>query len=179
MLLAFRLLDRSTILITLIFEPQQATKFAYGQRTTLGDPAFTANVSLLEEYYLQDNVAAAIRPKISDKTTHPVSYYDPNDYIVLDDHGTSHLAAVDQWGNAVSLTTTVNYYWGSEVMTEDGIILNDEMDDFSRYEYTQLNLCPFYFTHSVTSPGQTNGFGFAASPINYIEYVFDPHPVFS
>ena len=32
--------------------------------------------------------------------------YDPSDYIVLDDHGTSHLAAADQFGNAISLTTS-------------------------------------------------------------------------
>ena len=35
------------------------------------------------------------------------------------------------------------------MITEDGIILNDEMDDFSQ-------------------PGLTNAFGFAASPINYV-----------
>jgi gamma-glutamyltranspeptidase/glutathione hydrolase len=34
-------------------------------------------------------------------------------------------------------------------VTDDGIVLNNEMDDFS-------------------SPGQVNSFGFAASPINYI-----------
>ncbi|EIM86750.1 gamma-glutamyltranspeptidase [Stereum hirsutum FP-91666 SS1] len=128
----------------------EGTKFAYGQRTTFGDPAFTANVSELEQYYLQESTAAAVRAKISDNTTFAVEYYDPENYISLNDSGTSHMAAVDQWGNAVSLTTTVNFYWGSQVMTADGIILNDEMDDFS-------------------SPGQTNGFGFTASPINYIK----------
>lgn len=74
-----------------------------------------------------------MRAKISDNTTYAVEYYDPENYISLNDSGTSHMAAVDQWGNAVSLTTTVNFYWGSQVMTADGIILNDEMDDFSRY----------------------------------------------
>lgn len=33
------------------------------------------------------------------------------------------MAVIDEDGMAVSLTTTVNLYWGSEVMTEDGIIL--------------------------------------------------------
>lgn len=80
------------------------------------------------------------------------------------------MAAVDQWGNAVSLTTTVNFYWGSQVMTADGIILNDEMDDFSRYV---LPRCTFrgVILKDIYSPGQTNGFGFAPSPINFIEYV--------
>ena len=70
--------------------------------------------------------------------------------------GTSHLAAVDEYGGAVSLTTTVNLYWGSQVMTEDGIVLNDEMDDFS-------------------SPGLTNAFGFAPSPVNFIRWVMSLH----
>lgn len=33
------------------------------------------------------------------------------------------MAVIDESGMAVSLTTTVNLYWGSQVMTEDGIIL--------------------------------------------------------
>ncbi|KAJ7069928.1 gamma-glutamyltranspeptidase [Mycena amicta] len=127
----------------------QSVKFGYGQRTTYGDPAFTKNVSELEGYYLEDSTVAAIRKKLPLNTTFPASFYDPQSYAVLTDHGTSHMVAVDKWGDAVSLTTTVNLFWGSSVMTEDGIILNDEMDDFS-------------------SPGAINSFGFPASPANLI-----------
>lgn len=42
-----------------------------------------------------------------------------------------------------------NNFWGSYLMTSDGVILNDEMGDFS-------------------SPGEINDFGFSASPANYI-----------
>ncbi|KAJ7357041.1 gamma-glutamyltranspeptidase [Mycena albidolilacea] len=127
----------------------EATQFAYGQRTQYGDPAFTRNVTDLQSFYLTDAAVADVRSKIKDNQTFPVAYYDPANYTPLDDHGTSHMAAIDQEGMAVSLTTTVNLYWGSQVMTADGIILNDEMDDFS-------------------SPGQINAFGFSPSPINFI-----------
>jgi len=126
----------------------QATRFGYGQRTNFGDPAYTANVSTLEAEFITAETAASVRAKI-DEDNHPALYYNVNNYLVLNDGGTSHIAVADKDGNAVSLTTTVNLYWGSRVMTADGIILNDEMDDFS-------------------SPGQTNAFGFAASPANYI-----------
>ncbi|KAJ7265204.1 gamma-glutamyltranspeptidase [Mycena rebaudengoi] len=127
----------------------EATKFAYGQRTQYGDPAFTSNVTDLEDFYLTDAAVEDVRSRIVDNQTFPVQYYDPENYTLLDDHGTSHLAAMDKNGMTISLTTTVNIFWGSQVMTTDGIILNDEMDDFS-------------------SPGQVNSFGFQPSPINFI-----------
>ncbi|KAF9021815.1 gamma-glutamyltranspeptidase [Hymenopellis radicata] len=127
----------------------QATKFAYGQRTNFGDPAFTKNVTRLEKTYLTEEVVEKVREMLPQNTTYVAKYYDPASYQVLSDNGTSHMVAVDKDGNAVSLTTTVNLYWGSQVMTEDGIILNDEMDDFS-------------------SPGLSNSFGFAPSPVNFI-----------
>jgi gamma-glutamyltranspeptidase/glutathione hydrolase len=127
----------------------EATRFAYGQRTQYGDPAFTPNVTDLQQYYLTEPVVESLRNKIIDNQTFAVEYYDPFNYTTLLDHGTSHMAAIDKSGMAVSLTTTVNLYWGSQVMTADGIILNNEMDDFS-------------------SPGQVNSFGFSASPSNFI-----------
>lgn len=48
------------------------------------------------------------------------------------DGGTSHLCVVDAEGNAVALTTTVNGYFGSKLVTSrSGMVLNNEMDDFS------------------------------------------------
>ncbi|GJY33223.1 glutathione hydrolase 3-like protein, partial [Tanacetum coccineum] len=48
------------------------------------------------------------------------------------DHGTSHFCIVDDDRNAVSLTTTVNYAFGGGVLSQStGIVLNNEMGDFS------------------------------------------------
>jgi gamma-glutamyltranspeptidase / glutathione hydrolase len=50
----------------------------------------------------------------------------------IEDHGTSHLSIIDGEGNAIALTTTVNTGFGAKVIAGDtGIILNDQMDDFS------------------------------------------------
>ncbi|KAJ3744073.1 gamma-glutamyltranspeptidase [Lentinula detonsa] len=127
----------------------EATRFAYGQRTEYGDPAFTPNVTELEAYFLTEAVVNETRSKIADNQTFSVPYYNPENYQVLIDNGTSHMAVIDKDGMAISLTTTVNNFWGSYLMTADGVILNDEMGDFS-------------------SPGEINDFGFSASPANYI-----------
>ncbi|WP_283190673.1 gamma-glutamyltransferase [Pseudomonas sp. PMCC200344] len=45
---------------------------------------------------------------------------------------TTHFSIVDKWGNAVSNTYTLNGFFGSGVVAnKTGILLNDEMDDFS------------------------------------------------
>lgn len=45
---------------------------------------------------------------------------------------TTHFSIVDQFGNAVSLTTTINTAYGSKVVVKGGgYFLNNEMDDFS------------------------------------------------
>ena len=45
---------------------------------------------------------------------------------------TTHYSVVDKWGNAVSVTTTLNGRYGNGIVVDDaGFLLNNEMDDFS------------------------------------------------
>jgi gamma-glutamyltranspeptidase/glutathione hydrolase/leukotriene-C4 hydrolase len=61
-----------------------------------------------------------------------------------------HVSVLTKDGEACSLTSTVNLILGARIMDNStGIILNDEMDDFS-------------------IPGVSNAFGLAPSPYNYI-----------
>jgi len=65
---------------------------------------------------------------------------------------TTHYSVVDKWGNAVSNTYTLNGAFGSGVVVDRaGIVLNDEMDDFS------------------AKPGVANMFGVVGSDANAIE----------
>jgi gamma-glutamyltranspeptidase/glutathione hydrolase len=65
---------------------------------------------------------------------------------------TTHFSVVDKWGNAVSNTYTINGYFGSGVVAEGtGVVLNDEMDDFS------------------AKTGVANMFGVVGSDANAIE----------
>ena len=44
---------------------------------------------------------------------------------------TSHISVVDRYGNAVSMTTTIEDQFGSRLMTRSGFLLNNELTDFS------------------------------------------------
>ena len=44
---------------------------------------------------------------------------------------TSHISIVDQYGNALSMTTTIENGFGSRLMTDSGFLLNNELTDFS------------------------------------------------
>jgi gamma-glutamyltranspeptidase / glutathione hydrolase len=66
-------------------------------------------------------------------------------------HQTTHFSVIDRWGNAVSNTYTLNGDFGSGVVVDGaGILLNDEMDDFS------------------AKPGVANMFGVVGSDANAI-----------
>jgi gamma-glutamyltranspeptidase/glutathione hydrolase len=44
---------------------------------------------------------------------------------------TSQLSIVDKYGNALSMTTSIEYAFGSQLMTRGGFLLNNELTDFS------------------------------------------------
>ncbi|KAI2622365.1 gamma-glutamyltransferase 1 [Hypoxylon sp. NC1633] len=128
----------------------EAMRFAYGQRSELGDPSFVEGLDDYQESMLSDATAAEVRTKISDFHTQNVSWYDPAGLESLETPGTSHVVAADKSGLAISVTTTVNLLFGSQlVVPETGVIMNDEMNDFS-------------------IPGSSNAFGYIPSPANFI-----------
>ncbi len=65
---------------------------------------------------------------------------------------TTHFSIMDKWGNAISSTQTINYLFGSGIVAKGtGVVLNDEMDDFS------------------SQPGDSNVFGAVGSYKNRVE----------
>ncbi|KAL8645178.1 MAG: hypothetical protein Q9226_007417, partial [Calogaya cf. arnoldii] len=109
----------------------EAMRFGYAERAGFGDPDFVQDfgISSRESNILNASYAATIREKILDYRTQNVSAYDPAGFEILNDHGTSQISAIDASGMAISLTTTINLFFGSHVMVpESGIILNNQMN---------------------------------------------------
>ncbi|RHZ77198.1 hypothetical protein Glove_184g79 [Diversispora epigaea] len=112
----------------------EAFKFAIARRTEMGDIAFfknkTAHLERIKEI-ISKEYATEIRANISDHETFDISYYNPL-YAPKEDHGTTHISVVDVNEMAVSMTATINHFWGSHVMDPvTGILFNNQMDDFS------------------------------------------------
>ncbi|OJI87548.1 hypothetical protein ASPTUDRAFT_137176, partial [Aspergillus tubingensis CBS 134.48] len=128
----------------------EAIRFGYGLRTNLGDPFFLDGMDTYQEMMLADSTIEEIRKNISDQHTQAVSAYNPQGYESLETPGTSHIATIDHSGLAISAITTINLLFGSKVMVpETGIIMNNEMDDFS-------------------IPNSSNSFGYIPSEANFI-----------
>lgn len=107
----------------------EALRRAFHDRNvSLGDPGFVkADVAKL----ISPDYAASLRSGISaDKATPSVSLGVPG--VGHEGASTTHFSIVDAAGNAVSLTYTLNDWFGARVTADGtGILLNDEMDDFS------------------------------------------------
>ncbi|KAL9367129.1 hypothetical protein Peur_038328 [Populus x canadensis] len=108
----------------------EALKHAFAVRMNLGDPDFI-NVTKVVSDMLSPKFAETLKKTIYDNMT-----FDPRHYggrwNQIHDHGTSHISVVDIERNAVSMTNTVNAYFGSNILSPStGILLNNEMDEFS------------------------------------------------
>ncbi|OCG26960.1 gamma-glutamyltransferase [Gilliamella sp. HK2] len=115
----------------------------------MGDPDFISVpvAKLIDANYLAER-AKQVNPKAI-SITEQVKPGLNNNHEKLQ---TTHFSIVDKWGNAASNTYTLNGWFGSAVVIEGtGIILNNEMDDFS------------------SKPGVANQFGVVSKDANAIE----------
>ena len=90
---------------------------------------------LLNKKYLK-NRASLLNQKKALKTVSPGNPSFDTVHTFADDESielssTSHISIVDQYGNALSMTTTIENAFGSRLMTKGGFLLNNEMTDFS------------------------------------------------
>jgi len=125
----------------------EASKHAMADRAALGgDPDF---VTVDTARLLSPARIAAIRADCAEKTF-------PSDHYGVaagppQDGGTLHISVMDASGLTVALTTTINTSFGSKVIApKSGILLNNEMDDFT------------------TKPGTPNMFGLVQGAANAI-----------
>lgn len=108
----------------------EALKHAFAVRMNLGDPDFV-DVTKVVSDMLSIEFAESLKKKINDNTTFDPKYYGGR-WNQIKDHGTSHLSIIDSERNAVSMTTTINGYFGALILSPStGIVMNNEMDDFS------------------------------------------------
>ena len=127
----------------------EAERRAYADRSYyLGDPDFVDNPidALMESDYLKERMSSFSfdAPTKSSDVTH-------GEVMALESMETTHYSIVDQFGNAIAVTVTLNGAYGSKLYNDDlGFFLNNEMDDFS------------------SKPGTPNMFGLIGGEANSI-----------
>lgn len=128
----------------------EAERRAYADRSHfLGDPDFVKIP--LKELISKDYSKNRMSSFSFDKAT-PSSEVSHGSITMVESDETTHYSIVDQFGNAVSVTTTINGAYGSKLYCGDlGFFLNNEMDDFS------------------SKPGEPNMFGLVGAEANKIE----------
>jgi len=128
----------------------EVEKRAYADRATyLGDPDFHPIPvdMLLSDDYLQDRMKDISLDRVT-----PSTEIKEGNVEVVESVETTHFSVMDNAGNAVAITTTINSGFGSKVWVDGaGFFLNNEMDDFS------------------AKPGVPNQFGLLGNEINAIE----------
>lgn len=130
----------------------EALKQAFALRMSIGDPAFVPEAAAVVADMLSYEFNVALHANTSDWATRAQDEYAGRWRVpsgLPRDRGTSHFSIVDRERNAVAVTTTVNTGFGSKLVS-NGLVLNNEMDDFS-------------------TPGQPNVYGLAPSAANFIQ----------
>lgn len=127
----------------------EAMKRAYADRSKfLGDPDF---VDIPLKALTSKAYAKELRADIKQELATPSRELSPGKPIPYESNETTHFSVVDKWGNAVSNTYTLNFSYGSGLVAKGtGILLNNEMDDFS------------------AKPGEPNGFGLIGGAANAV-----------
>ena len=122
-----------------------AMDFAYSDRAKyLGDPDF---FNVPQNFLTSKKYAKEIYQLIQENKR-PVK----TNVNVIESEETTHFSIIDKWGNAVSNTYTLNTAYGSGIIPSGtGILMNNEMDDFS------------------SKPGYPNTYGLIGSEANKIE----------
>jgi len=107
----------------------EAMRHAFVDRNNyLGDPDFVDNPL---DHLLDKDYAAQIRAVISANKAGDSSGIMPG-VAPHEGNNTTHYSVIDKWGNAVSVTYTLNDWFGAKVTAaKTGVLLNNEMDDFT------------------------------------------------
>lgn len=128
----------------------EAMKRAYADRSEyLGDPDFN-DVPVAE--LTSKAYGRAIAGSININRATPSAEIKPGDLAPYESDQTTHFSIVDKDGNAVSNTYTINFSYGSGMVADGtGVLMNNEMDDFS------------------AKPGVPNAYGLIGGDANAVE----------
>ena len=108
----------------------EAEKRVYADRAAwLGDPDFT---KVPKNELISKSYSASRMQNVDTNTVTPAAQIKAGTFSGYESEETTHFSIVDKYGNAVSITTTLNDSYGSRIIVNGcGFILNNEMDDFS------------------------------------------------
>ena len=104
----------------------EAFKMAFADRAAyMADTAFT-------DVPLAGLTSKEYAKKLAEKITDKSGSYQADDPNLYESSSTTSFSVIDQWGNMVACTQTINDFYGNKVAIPGyGFIMNDEMDDFS------------------------------------------------
>ena len=108
----------------------ETMKLAYADRSEhLGDPDFSP---VPTEQLISKQYAKRLASRINPEKVTPSRYVKPGSPVPVQGANTTHFTVADRFGNVVSNTYTLNFSYGSGLAVPGtGILLNNEMDDFS------------------------------------------------